>query len=211
MTHSSAETPTPRSESRLGFVAAILLGVAATLTALSSYQAALKDGEALEGYSTSNLALSDANYYFDQATQERSGDLSIFVAFVQARLQDQSALEGNLRNLMTPNLSEAIDWWDETDAAITPFDDLEGNPYTLEALPLAQEQTDMAERAYSDAAEADAVGDVFELATVFLAMTLFFGGIATLFRRKALSVTLMVFAVIALGIGSATLLTAFAV
>ncbi|WP_245852489.1 DUF4337 family protein [Blastococcus aggregatus] len=40
-----------------------------------------------------------------------------------------------------------------------------------------------ADAAYQDAVAADDKGDRFDLATVFLALSLFFGGIATVFRR----------------------------
>ena len=75
----ASEQDEPRSW--LSIVAAVLLGVAATLTAFSAYQSGLRDGEVLDGYNTSSTALNDANYYYNQVNQTFAADQELFVQF----------------------------------------------------------------------------------------------------------------------------------
>lgn len=53
MTEAFMETPAERASSRGQLIAALLLGIAATFTAICAYQAALTDGAALQGYTKS--------------------------------------------------------------------------------------------------------------------------------------------------------------
>lgn len=101
---------------------------------------------------------------------------------------------------MRPELQEALAWWSDQpeDGAQTPFDDVEGNPYVIDDFAEGESFAADSQKQYDVGAKADDKGDQFELATVLLALTLFFGGIATLFRRKVLTHVL-------LGIGAVTL------
>jgi hypothetical protein len=206
----SEPTPAaPASESgidRLSLVAALLLGLAAILTAVSAYNAALKDGEALEGYSTSNAALSDANYWYSQGNQVLAADTALFVEYASALQLEQIDLSNYLlEDLMRPELQEAVRWWIDDPEATTPFVEDEGNPYVIAELAEAEVEQDRSEQAFADGQEADAVGDEYELATVLLALTLFFAGIATLFARRTLSVTLLLIGFLTLAGGAAQL------
>ncbi|WP_121253606.1 hypothetical protein [Nocardioides ferulae] len=208
MTHAFVETPHERAENRLALFAAIFLGLAATMTAFSAYQGALKDGEALAGYTQSTSALTEANRLNAQATQIQTGDRQLFVEYATT-LQDDAptAVEtaDYLLTLMRPELVEAIEWWLDTDDAITPFDEIDGNPYTLVELEQAEQKSAESVRAFDEAAAADDTGDDFELSTVLLAITLFFGGIATLFSRYVVSVSLLVVSGLSLVAGAVQL------
>ncbi len=199
MTDAFVDTPEDKADGWQTIVAAILLGIAATLTALSAWQAALTDGEALQGYTKSNAALNESNFFYQQGNQVLAGDQAIFTQFATASQTDPD-LAAYLQTLMRPELQDALAWWSEQpeDGAQTPFDDVEGNPYVVADFAEGESYAADSKKAYTEGSAADDKGDKFELATVLLALTLFFGGIATLFRRAALTHVL-------LGIGALTL------
>lgn len=204
------ETPAEPAESRLPIIAAILLGIAATLTAVSAYQAALEDGDSIKGYAESTRLLNDANFFFIQGNQTTAEDQALFVEYALSTETDPSGeIAAYLETLMSPELLEAVEWWKATDDALTPFDELEGNPYTVADYEEGQALEDQASQAFEAGAAADDKGDEFELATVLLALTLFFAGIATLFRRRVVSIALLVVGATSLVLGAGQLLTAF--
>src|SRR3546814_17883814 len=89
---------------------------------------------------------------------------------------------------MRPVVAEALQWWSSTDEAATPFDEVEGNPYTLSDLEAAQEREQQSLTKVQDAEAADATGAKYGLSTVLLALPLFSAGIATLFERPRVTV-----------------------
>lgn len=198
----AAEKADEAGESRLAVLAAILLGLAATLTALAAYQASLQDGEVLTGYNASSTALTDANYFYATGNQTFAQDQALFVEFATAANADQQDTAAYLQTLMRPELVEALDWWQADADAVTPFDDDAENPYVIAEFAEAERLADESKAAYDEATAAGDVGDTFELATVLLALTLFFAGIATLFRRRLVSTALLGIALVSLVAGS---------
>lgn len=209
MTETFVETPAEPAENSLSIFAAILLGIAATLTAISAYQAALSDGEALQGYTRSTAALSDANYFYSQGNQTFAGDQQLFVQFATAAQSGDTDLRDYLTTLMRPELNEAVLWWQDDPDAITPFDEAEDNPYVIAELAEADALAAESTAAFEAGSAADDQGDEFELSSVLLALTLFFGGIATLFRRRPVAIALLGFAAVTLAAGAVQLATAF--
>lgn len=208
MTDTFVESPAEPAENRHQLVAAIVLGIAATLTALAGYKAALTDGDALQGYSKSTSTLSDANFFYAQGNQTFAGDQELFVSYATAAQQGNTELADYLTTLMRPELQEAVEWWQATDEAVTPFDEVEGNPYTIADLDQAQALEQEAEQQYKDGADADEQGDKFELAAVLLALTLFFAGVATLFGRIPVTRALLAISVVTLVAGALRFVTA---
>jgi hypothetical protein len=204
MTDAFVDTPAEPAEDRNQLIAALVLGAAAILTAFAAYNAALLDGEALQGYTQSTRILSDANAFYAQGNQTSAIDQQIFVEYATAQQTGNAELAEYLTTLMRPELVEAVEWWESTEEAVTPFDDDEGNPYTLSDFDEAQALEEEAETQFEEGSSADEKGDKFELATVAFALTLFFGGVATLFRRRTATVGL-------LGVGLVTLLGGLAV
>ena len=193
------DTPEDPATDRNQIIAAIVLGIAAVLTALAAYNAALADGNALQGYTTSTRTLNDANAFYAQGNSTSSADQALFVEFATARFQAEEERAEYLTTLMRPELVAAVEWWESTEEAVSPFDAVEGNPYTVEDFTIASELEEQAAAEFDEGAKADDKGDIFELAAVFFALTLFFGGVATLFAKKSVTVAL-------LGIGGVTLL-----
>ena len=203
------ETPADPSRDRSQVIAAILLGIAATLTAIAAYNAALTDGDALQGYTNSTRSLNDANAFYAQGNTTASSDQALFVEYANASFAGESDRAAYLRTLMRPELAEAVAWWESTDEAVTPFDDLEGNPYTIAEFDQARELEAQAQAEFDEAVDKDEQGDEFELATVFFALSLFFGGIATLIAKRAVTTALLIVSVVAIAAGSVILVRAF--
>ena len=128
MTETFIETPEEPTGDLLQVFAAILLGIAATLTAFSAYRSALSDGNALQGYTVASQKLADSNFFYGQGNQVEAGDRGLFVAYATASQEGNAELADYLVTLMRPELSDAVAWWNETDEAITPFDELDDNP-----------------------------------------------------------------------------------
>lgn len=209
MAENFIDTPAEPTSNRLQLVAAIALGIAATLTAFAAYSAGLRDGETLEGYSASTRTLSDANAFYAEANQTYALDQQLFVNYATAAQGGDSDLADYLTTLMRPELAEAVQWWIDTDEAITPFDDAPGNPYTVEQLDTAVQLEQQAAEEFETGAEANRQGDRFQLATVFFALTLFFGGVATLFAQRNLTIALLAVSGVTLAFGVVMLASAF--
>lgn len=203
------DAPAEATDDRNQIVAAILLGIAATLTALAAYNAALTDGDALQGYTNSNRSLNDANAFYAQGNTTAASDQALFVEYANAAFAGEQDRADYIQTLMRPELSEAVDWWQATDEANTPFDELEGNPYTVEDFESAAALETEAQEQFDAGAEADDQGDVFELAAVFFALTLFFGGVATLFGKRTVTTGLLAVAGVTLALGAVNLVRAF--
>jgi hypothetical protein len=194
----------------LALFAAILLGLAATLTAVSAYKAALRDGEVLQSFNQSTQALTEATQLNAQGNQVYALDQQFFSQYVTLlQTPGQEQVGEYLRSeVMRPELVEAVDWWIDAPDAVTAFDKAPDNPYFVQEYLDADELETESKDEYDEAVELDENGDQFELATVLLALTLFFAGIATLFRRRAMSWGLLGVGTLALGAGAVTLVGA---
>jgi hypothetical protein len=208
MVDAFTETPHEPATDRWQIVAAVVLGIAATLTALAAYNAALKDGEALQNYTESTRELSDANFFWSAGRGVEAGDLALFVEFA-SESQKEDGLASYFYDLMRPEMQQAVDWWADNPDAIDPFDTGAGSPYVVTEYDDAAALEEQAQATFAAGAAADDNGDQFELAAVFFALTLFFGGIATLFRSRRVTVALLVVAGVTLTVGAVTLFRAF--
>ena len=213
MTDNFIDAPAEPASDRLQIVAAVLLGLAAVLGAVSSYYSAIKGGDSADTRADSGRTLADANFFFAEDAQTRAQDSAIFVPYAEAVFRDEEATADYLITLMRPPMADAVEWWSSTDEAVTPFDEIDGNPYYAEgaqdSLSEAAELQDLAEEQVAHAERLDAQGDRFDLAVTLLALTLFFGGIATLFRSSRVTIALLTLAAVGLVTGATTAVTAF--
>jgi hypothetical protein len=106
-------------------------------------------------------------------------------------------------NFFSDNLEETVVWYQESGDDVTdPFDEEAGSPYGLPEYVEGNELSEEADRVYQQATADDDQGDKFDLAAVFLALSLFFGGIATIFRRHLPQVATIGIGVVGLAIGT---------
>lgn len=173
-------------------LSAILLGIAGLLTAYAAYQAALADGEALEGYTSSSRSTSDANGYFDEANQLYANDQSLFLDYQLQVVEGNQEVADAIRvTLFPPRLEVATEAWLNSgdDGPPTP---LAMPEYVVEQQATAEALSQQATEEFQAAQQTDAAGDAFGLAAVFLAVSLFLGGVASLFKSWPVRIAVLV-------------------
>ena len=216
-----SDTSTERRDSTQGalaLAAAILLGIAAVLTAWSAYRESLTSDLVLKNYSEQQAAIALANDAYIRAGQERQQELALFL---DAALAGVAASEdGNTvvydyltEGIMSPELLSAFAWWrdepEETSPA-TPF--VPENP-AFANLPsevlLAEGQAldEQAETLRVAAEAADANSDRFDLANVFFAVVLFIAGLTTIVQRRSIQIGFLALSAVGLVAGFAVLAT----
>lgn len=199
MTDAFVDLPADPARDRNEVTAALLLGIAATLTAVASFLGAGQDGRALEHFSRSNAVLNDANFYFNKSNGATVQDNQIYNDYRTALIRGEKEVASYLRSDMREELEVGVAWAELKGANATPFD--EGSPYLAddEDGVSGDEAQDEADAEFEAAGQADSKGDQFGLSTILFALTLFFGGISTLVHRSSVTRAL-------LGMGSLALL-----
>ena len=190
--------------------AAILLGVTALLTAWAAYQAAIEGGNSLEAFLESNRLSTQAADLNGLGDQEEATNQALFVEYVTAVQAGNVELADYVRNsLMSDEAYAAIEWWEAQgdDGPDVPF--VEENPdYTNESYVEAAEIDEQSEAKFIEGGKLDKRGDRFDLAAVFLAATLFFAGIATIFQRERFQYALLIIGAVMLAGGTAAVVIA---
>jgi hypothetical protein len=183
----------------LEMIAALLLGVAGVLTAYAAYNGALAGGDALKGYTQSSKTTADANGFYNDYAATYNADQALFVQYqllVEAGNQDTADVLKD--NLFSDALTVATDAWLAIPAGEGPATPLDTEEYRIEAFDTAEALTAQADAEFAEAAKIDDQGDNFDLASVYLAVALFFAGIATLFKVRKIQMVMLVFAAIML-------------
>lgn len=200
-------TPTAATGSaRLETATAIVLGVAAVLTAVAAYFAAAQGGEEAEARAASIAANSEANSLVNSSIAIHSADQAMFAKWAESSQAEDSSIADYLLELMRPELKTAVlEWADDSSGALSP---LELETYVIAEDAQAEVAYDERDAADVKAAAAAEKGDAYDKSTVFLALALFFAGIATTFRRRRLSVFLLGLGTVAMLIGGIQLVTA---
>lgn len=193
----------PPAARHFEFAAAVLLGLAALLTAYGSMRSAIVGDEVLEGFTLSSQHYSDANSIDDVNTQEYLSDQALFLKYAEASFEGNDDLAAYLKaTLFEDKLSAAVDWWEGqqsgADPPESPFD--EGTPYSFTSN--SAELIALGDAAFEAAKKADGRNDRFDQATALLSITLFAIGIAILVRSRFARATLVVLAVVGLVAGS---------
>lgn len=180
----AAQGRAARRTNRAEILLAVLLGIAALLTALSSYIADRDDGRQLTYLQASGRTQSAANDAYSAGDQQKSLDQTIFVEFATAYDDGETKLAGYLATL-SPTLRAALNAWTKNDKAETPF---AGDPPIYQPPQYAEGDAlgDKADREFARADHYDKRGDEFVLATVVFAAALGLLGIASVVRRNRL-------------------------
>jgi hypothetical protein len=183
-----------RSES-LDVMIAIVLGTAAVLTAFAAYQAALADGDTLAGFQEGNAQYGDANQAYVEGYQQESSDLILFKDYALATQKgDKKTATFIYDNLMDGTLPRATDQWEASPSDIPSA--FEAPAYKVPAYDRGKKALAAGDKAFDEAGVKDKEGDKYTLATVILAVSLFFGGVAGVTRSHLISVTTTVLAAV---------------
>lgn len=206
-------TAMPAAEKRaylLEVLTAIVLGLGTTGAAYAAYQASLYDGNSLDAYTEGLLKSSDAskmtleaqnNFTYDMITWMQwqghivaAEKLSGKEAEVEQALADSVATD-----FIEERLKLAMEWSDKESAKQGKFiSPLESEDYALELFAEAFDTEAAMKATIEKARKANNTGDEYTLLTVLFTISLFFAGIATVFKRDPVKIAL-------LGAGAVTL------
>lgn len=207
------DSASSRSVPRKEVLAAILLGIAAILTAWSAYRASLTRDEVIRNYSEMQKTISEANDTFGKADQLESLEQEYFLQFAINAAEGDEAATTYLTATMGDELYEAVEWWmaePEETQPFSPFDETNPSYVDLPSQRMLAGGNEMLEDAKGlrEAAErADADSDRFELANVFYAITLFLAGIAALLSSDKVSHALLGVSVAVMLFGTVIMIT----
>jgi hypothetical protein len=169
---------TPRFE----ILIAVMLGVAALLTASAAYLGDRDDGLQLKYLEQASQTQSEANDAFAQGDREKALDQTIFIEYSLAVNQGNNQLAAYMLRF-SPGLEDAIATWAETDL-LTPFSG-DNPPYYPAAYVTGEELQTKADDEFAQGDFYDKRGDVYVVATVLFAISLALLGVASViwFRR----------------------------
>ena len=178
---------------RTEIVIAILLGIAAILTAWATFQSSQLGGQVSAAYSE-GIALSDhASQMYNDATAADVQDQALFLEFAKASQTGDEATATYIHDaLMTPELAAAIDWWVEQPESSnydTPF--VEDNPNWSTQMYDDADATDaQSQEQFAKAKTADGLGADFDILAIIIAIALFLFGVASLVRQERIKIGL---------------------
>lgn len=178
---------------------AVVLALTTTASAWCAYQSKRWSGAQTARSNAALRAGREASVNSLTALQERAFDASMFITFMQARIDQNHALEAFLAQRFRPEMKPAMEAWLKLDplnnpaAPPSPFQMAE---YAQKEVAEAARQEELATNAIAASREARRLSDDYVLLTVIFASVLFFGGIARAFDSRPLRTILMVLAVL---------------
>lgn len=194
----AAVEPAKRKAS-LEIACAVILALATTASAWCAYQSKLWGGAQAARANAAARAGREGAVNSLTAVQGRAFDASMFIAFMQARLERSTAVEEFLAQRFRPEMKPAVEAWLKLDplnnpaAPASPFLMPE---YAQKEIAEVARQEDLAAKAIAGAQEARGYSDDYVLLTVLFASVLFFGGIARAFDSPPLRKVLASLAVL---------------
>ena len=173
-------------------VAACLLGIAGILTAFTAYQSAIQGGDELKGFTDSQQSTADANFFYSKGNQAQANDASTFLQY-QIKVQEGADETASVirENLFSEELLLATDAFDALPAGDGTASPIDLEEYVVQDFADAEELQTQAEGQFAGALTAGEKGDKFDLSSVFFAVSLFFAGIAALFRQHRVQVVML--------------------
>jgi hypothetical protein len=188
--HSHGHVPDPPHDGgRLAILIAVLLGLAAIVTAFSAYKNELRNHEAQIKFNQGVVHTNQASQAYTQGSQVRAQDQALFLEFAKAANSNDKGLTVYVHNtLMSPALRKSVDWWSNTkDSVDSPF--VPQNPYYKIAQNIKGDHlTTESRKDFKEAKHEQNVSDEYTLVTVILASALFLLGIAGVSSRQSIKV-----------------------
>ncbi len=178
---------------------AIVLALATTASAWCAYQSKLWGGAQMARGNAAVRASREGAVNSLAAVQWRAFDASMFIAYMEARFEQNKAMESFLFQRFRPEMKPAVEAWLKLDPLNNPS--VPPSPFRMAEYAQAEtvevaRQADLAAQALAAAAEARRFSDNYVLLTVVFASVLFFGGIARAFDSRPLRTTLAALAVL---------------
>lgn len=200
----AASAQVERRDRLTELIAVLVLSVAALLSAYSTFQSQLWDGEQAAHYTEAEQARVAASKAKTVELQFESVDVAVFAQWANAYVRGEDVLERFYRARFRPVFRESFDRW----IALKPMVDPDAPPtpfamagYDREAKREAARGELKADRLYAAGQRANKISDTYGQANVILAMALFLGGITQAFGSFKLRVALLSVAAISCLIG----------
>lgn len=194
-------TAAEKKASNIELFSVLLIALTAVLTAWSGFQSSKWGGVMSIEFSAANAARTESVRMSNQANQQTSIDVGLFVNYVSARASEDEDLADFLLERMPERLAVATDAWLETkplttaDAPKTPFEMVE---YVVPAMEKADDLGLQADD-HSDAArDANQTGDNYTITSVFFASVILLAALSTKVDSERLQKVLLATAVIIL-------------
>ena len=195
---------------RAEVVVAVVLSVSGLMTAWAGYQGALWEGKQAEFYAHAGELRTIASGARLEVDNWRSNERELFGLWLEASLKGEAKLADFYKSRFPADLRPVFDAWVALDPLTKP-----GAPPGPQFMPGYRPQgTDKAEHldSQADAATgqgqaANAVSDRFTQGGLFLATSMFFGGIGQVFKMERVKLGLLAIAVICCAAGVLRILT----
>ena len=190
---------TINSESKTSFkdrveqIIAVMLGLAAIITAWTAFQSSQLGDKVQESFSEGIRSSDQASQEYNTAIATDNQDQGIFLEYAKALVAEDEVTATYIQeSLMSPELAAAVEWWieqpDDT-GPDSPF--VEENPNWDDSSWNTAADLDVEAQQYFDSArQADADGDEFDLLEVIVTLSLFLFGVASLVRQQKIQVGL---------------------
>ena len=185
--------PSTTFKDRVEQIIAIMLGLAAIITAWTAFQGSQLGDKVQESFSEGIRVSDQASQEYNTAVATDNQDQAIFLEYAKALVAEDEVTSTYIyQSLMSPELAAAIDWWVEQPdegGPDSPF--VEENPnWDNTSWTTAAELDAQAQQYFDEAKEADTKGDDFDLLEVIVTLSLFLFGIASLVRQQKIQVAL---------------------
>jgi hypothetical protein len=178
---------------RVEQVIAVMLGLAAIITAWTAFQSSQLGDKVQESFSEGIRSSDMASQEYNTAIATDNQDQAVFLEYAKALVAEEEVTATYIHeSLMSPELAAAVDWWleqPEESAPDSPF--VEENPNWDDTSWRTAEDLDVeAQQFFDTARDADSEGDKFDLLEVIVTLSLFLFGIASLVRQQKIQVGL---------------------
>ena len=178
---------------------AVVLALATTASAWCAYQSKLWGGAQMARANAAVRASREGAVNSLAAMQARTFDASMFITYMQARIDGNQAMEAFLAQRFRPDFKPAVESWlklDPLNQPGTPLSPFNMAEYAQKETAEVARQEELAAKAMAASREARGFSDDYVLLTVVFASVLFFGGIARAFDSRPLRIVLAALAVI---------------
>ena len=178
---------------RFELLIAVMLGLAAVVTAWSAFQSSQLGDKVQESFSE-GIRLSDqASQQYNTAIATDNQDQALFLEYAKALVSEDDVMATYIsESLMSPELLAAVQWWidqPEEGGPDSPF--VEENPnWDNSQWAAAAELDEQAQQYFDTAKDSDSEGDKFDLLEVVVTLSLFLFGVASLVRQQRIQIGL---------------------
>jgi hypothetical protein len=192
-------------------LSAAILALATIATAWCAYQSTRWSGLMTISFAKSNTARTQSTKTQTAGGQLIQVDVGLFLEYANAVVNENQELADFVKDRwFSDELNAATDAWLATDPIENP--DSPKSPFAMpeyksRGLELSQSYDTLADSYREDALNDNQRSDNYVLLAVWFASVLFFAGMCTKFKQRWLQITLLMFAIIILGVGMGIVLT----